>query len=91
MDPGPEPWFACDAMLGGLARWLRAAGYDASWEHGIDDRHEELAVRWLGKHFPEDVTEPIRLHVAAKRFLCATDGGYLARLSPASRLIASRQ
>ena len=31
------PCFACDAMLGGLARWLRAAGYDASWHPGIDD------------------------------------------------------
>ncbi|HYG76448.1 MAG TPA: Mut7-C RNAse domain-containing protein [Planctomycetota bacterium] len=29
--------FACDAMLGGLARWLRAAGYDATWQHGIAD------------------------------------------------------
>ncbi|MDK1032328.1 MAG: Mut7-C RNAse domain-containing protein [Planctomycetia bacterium] len=29
--------FSCDAMLGGLARWLRAAGYDAAWEAGIDD------------------------------------------------------
>lgn len=29
--------FACDAMLGGLARWLRAAGYDASWQAGIAD------------------------------------------------------
>lgn len=25
------PTFLCDAMLGGLARWLRAAGYDAAW------------------------------------------------------------
>lgn len=25
-------------MLGGLARWLRAAGYDASWRPGIADR-----------------------------------------------------
>jgi len=33
----PEPRFACDAMLGGLARWLRAAGYDASWHDGIAD------------------------------------------------------
>ncbi|HEU4411562.1 MAG TPA: Mut7-C RNAse domain-containing protein [Polyangiaceae bacterium] len=38
----PEPAldelrFFCDAMLGGLARWLRAAGYDALFEHGIDD------------------------------------------------------
>jgi uncharacterized protein with PIN domain len=32
-----DPRFACDAMLGGLARWLRAAGYDASWDDGIDD------------------------------------------------------
>jgi uncharacterized protein with PIN domain len=29
--------FACDAMLGGLARWLRAAGYDATWRVDIDD------------------------------------------------------
>ncbi|MBE3098170.1 MAG: Mut7-C RNAse domain-containing protein [Planctomycetes bacterium] len=31
------PAFWCDAMLGGLARWLRAAGYDAAWLAGIDD------------------------------------------------------
>lgn len=33
-----ETRFACDAMLSGLARWLRAAGYDASCHGGIDDR-----------------------------------------------------
>lgn len=33
-----EPRFACDAMLGGLARWLRAAGYDAAWRAGVEDR-----------------------------------------------------
>lgn len=32
-----DPRFFCDAMLGGLARWLRAAGYDAAFEQGIDD------------------------------------------------------
>lgn len=37
MPEAPHPRFACDAMLGGLARWLRAAGYDASWHDGIDD------------------------------------------------------
>ncbi|WP_437294510.1 Mut7-C RNAse domain-containing protein [Sorangium sp. So ce426] len=31
------PSFLCDAMLGGLSRWLRGAGYDAKFEHGIDD------------------------------------------------------
>jgi len=32
-----QPAFFCDAMLGGLARWLRAVGYDAEFRHGIDD------------------------------------------------------
>ncbi len=37
-NPGPPPsLFFCDAGLGGLARWLRAAGYDSLWEPGIDD------------------------------------------------------
>jgi uncharacterized protein with PIN domain len=37
MQTTSRPTFACDAMLGGLARWLRAAGYDASWHPGIED------------------------------------------------------
>ncbi|AUX25416.1 hypothetical protein SOCEGT47_059620 [Sorangium cellulosum] len=37
-EDGPAaPSFLCDAMLGGLSRWLRGAGYDAAFEHGIDD------------------------------------------------------
>jgi uncharacterized protein len=38
-----EPRLSCDEMLGGLARWLRAAGYDATFERGIDDT--ELIAR----------------------------------------------
>jgi uncharacterized protein with PIN domain len=37
LEPMREEAFACDAMLGGLARWLRAAGYDARWYPGIAD------------------------------------------------------
>src|SRR4051794_18843817 len=37
MKASSLPTFACDAMLGGLARWLWAAGYDASWQAGIAD------------------------------------------------------
>ncbi len=33
----PPGRFFCDAGLGGLARWLRAAGYETFWEAGIDD------------------------------------------------------
>lgn len=32
-----EHGFACDSMLKGLTRWLRAGGYDAWWAYGIED------------------------------------------------------
>jgi phosphonate degradation associated HDIG domain protein len=51
---------------------------------GIDDAHEERGGRWLAQHFGPAVAEPVRLHVAAKRYLCATDASYAARLSKAS-------
>ncbi|HID21210.1 MAG TPA: hypothetical protein EYP14_02270, partial [Planctomycetaceae bacterium] len=35
-DPGAVT-FVCDAGLGGLARWLRAAGYEAHWQADVDD------------------------------------------------------
>src|SRR5947207_2556314 len=35
--PGGVRMFWCDSGLGGLARWLRAAGYDALWHPRIDD------------------------------------------------------
>lgn len=35
--PPPEPRFLCDGSLGGLARWLRAAGYRAEATRGARD------------------------------------------------------
>lgn len=46
---------------------------------------ERLAASWLGRFYPEQVTEPVRLHVEAKRWLVATEPGYEATLSLASR------
>jgi phosphonate degradation associated HDIG domain protein len=54
-------------------------------DHGIDDRHEALGNAWLKQHCGPAVTEPVRLHVAAKRYLCATDAAYMRQLSPASQ------
>ena len=51
---------------------------------GLDDAHEARGAHWLVRHFGPDVTEPVRLHVAAKRFLCATDPTYVGLLSEAS-------
>ncbi|TWT32144.1 HD domain-containing protein [Blastopirellula retiformator] len=53
-------------------------------EQGIDAQHEELGARFLARHFPPEIVEPGRLHVAAKRYLCATDAAYYEDLSPAS-------
>jgi [1-hydroxy-2-(trimethylamino)ethyl]phosphonate dioxygenase len=47
--------------------------------------HEEQGARWLAKYFPAEITEPIRLHVAAKRYLCWKDPLYYQGLSAASR------
>ncbi len=54
-------------------------------DQGVDTRHEELGNAWLKDYFGEAVCEPVKLHVAAKRYLCATDAAYLEQLSPASR------
>ena len=51
----------------------------------IDARHEQAGADWLARHFVPGVVEPVRLHVEAKRYLCA-DPDYLAALSPASAL-----
>ncbi len=51
---------------------------------GIDDRHEDVGARYLTTMFGPEVTEPIRLHVAAKRYLCGAEADYFAKLSPDS-------
>lgn len=51
---------------------------------GTDNYHEEAGANFLADYFSLSVTEPIRQHVAAKRYLCATDPEYFSRLSEAS-------
>jgi len=48
--------------------------------------HEHLGVEMLRPLFGPEVWRPVGLHVAAKRYLCATSPGYLDRLSAASQL-----
>jgi phosphonate degradation associated HDIG domain protein len=49
-----------------------------------DFHHERVGARYLTRWFGPDVTAPVALHVAAKRYLCAVEAGYLAGLSPSS-------
>ena len=55
-------------------------------EQGIDTQHESLGSAWLSQYFGPEVSEPVRLHVEAKRYLAAVEPGYYGRLSEASIL-----
>lgn len=71
------------ALLHDIGHFIGEHPIDAL-ENGIDNNHENAGADYLQAHFPADVSEPVRLHVAAKRYLCATDPDYLGRLSEAS-------
>ena len=49
-----------------------------------DRHHEDAGALLLASFFPAAVVEAVGGHVAAKRYLCATDPAYLSELSPAS-------
>lgn len=51
---------------------------------GTDNDHGDRGAAWLARWFPPALTEPVRLHVAAKRYLCTAEPGYFAKLSAAS-------
>jgi gamma-butyrobetaine dioxygenase len=78
---GAAPPLVCAALLHDIGHLLAGASEGAPAE---DLCHENVGSNWLRAHFPESVSSPVQLHVAAKRFLCATEPEYLGRLSPAS-------
>ncbi len=71
------------ALLHDIGHYTSEFPEDAQ-DRGIDALHEEAGARVLDPFFPAAVTDCIRWHVAAKRYLCATDPAYFARLSQAS-------
>ena len=72
------------ALLHDLGHLLNLQG-DTPTARGIDDRHQYFAIPFLRPLFPASVVEPIRLHVDAKRALCAIDPEYYESLSEDSR------
>jgi [1-hydroxy-2-(trimethylamino)ethyl]phosphonate dioxygenase len=79
-----DPALVVAALLHDVGHLLHDHPNDAP-SHGVDDIHEQLAYDWLSNYFGPDVTEAVRLHVHAKRYLCAVDPNYEQSLSPASR------
>lgn len=80
LDAGEPAIFITAALLHDVGHMIHDMGEDPA-SAGIDDTHEELAAHWLAKAFGPEVCEPIRLHVPAKRYLCAVDPGYFGILS----------
>ena len=55
-----------------------------SMEDTEDRFHEEAGAKVLEEFFPSVITDCVRFHVAAKRYLCAAKPEYFNRLSEAS-------
>jgi phosphonate degradation associated HDIG domain protein len=71
------------ALLHDVGHFLVAE--DDGVDELTDDAHELRAVPFLSQAFGPAVVEPVRLHVAAKRYLVATEPRYAATLTEASQ------
>ena len=82
-EAGAPPALIAAALLHDVGHFTgTVSGRDLM--RGTDNQHSEQGANWLAQWFGPDVTEPVRLHVDAKRYLCAVEPDYLGRLSPAS-------
>ncbi len=83
---GAAPPLVAAALLHDVGHFTGVAGAVSGHQlmAGTDNRHSDTGAAWLAQWFGPAVTEPVRLHVAAKRYLCAVEPGYAATLSAAS-------
>jgi phosphonate degradation associated HDIG domain protein len=77
-DAPPATVLAC--LLHDVGHMIHTFGENPA-ARGIDDVHEQLGANWLAERFGPDVSEPVRLHVAAKRYLCSVESDYFGKLA----------
>lgn len=87
---GDPPSLIAAALMHDIGHMLHTLGENPA-EHGIDDQHEDVGHAFLAAHFGPEVTDPVRLHVAAKRYLCGKEADYFAKLSKDSVLSLALQ
>jgi predicted HD phosphohydrolase len=85
---GSEPEFVVAALLHDIARAPAVAG--VMYDEG-DAHHGDLGRRWLEPRVGRRVASLAERHVAAKRYLVATDPAYRAALSPVSLMTLDHQ
>lgn len=81
---GAAPELICAALLHDIGHLINDRG-ETPTLRGEDDLHQYMALPFLRPAFPEAVLGAIRLHVDAKRYLCAIRPGYRAALSEDSK------
>jgi 2-aminoethylphosphonate-pyruvate transaminase len=82
-EAGAEKHLVIAALLHDVGHLLHGLPEDIA-EHHLDGKHEVIGEAWLHSRFGPEVSEPVRLHVDAKRYLCSVEPTYLAELSPSS-------
>ncbi|MBN9087848.1 MAG: HD domain-containing protein [Reyranella sp.] len=80
---GAPPATVLAALLHDVGHMIHTLGENPAGR-GIDDAHEQLGADWLAQRFGPEVSEPVRLHVAAKRYLCTVEPDYFGKLAPDS-------
>jgi phosphonate degradation associated HDIG domain protein len=81
---GESPAIVAACLLHDYGHLVHDLGENIA-DQGVDAHHETLGANRLRKLFKPDVVEPVRLHVAAKRYLCWKESGYYDGLSEASQ------
>jgi phosphonate degradation associated HDIG domain protein len=81
---GSPPALIAAALLHDLGHLLNDQG-ETPTLRGVDDLHQFVALPFLRPLYGDDVLEPIRMHVDAKRYLCATRADYYTALSADSK------
>ena len=76
---------SCELVVASLLHDVGHLAPEADETGSADDLHEYRAFHTLRRYFGAPVLEPIRMHVTAKRYLCAVLPGYSETLTPASR------
>ena len=82
-NAGHEELIIVAALLHDIGHFVSEFG-TFSMDDTHDKFHEDAGADALEEFFPRLVTDCVRYHVAAKRYLCATRPEYFSRLSPAS-------
>jgi phosphonate degradation associated HDIG domain protein len=81
---GASPALVAASLLHDIGHMVNDCG-ETPTERGVDDLHQYHALAALRGVFPDDVLEPIRWHVDAKRYLCRERPEYYDGLSPDSK------